>query len=87
MESNAINEYLNEYVNGNEKDNEIECTRNQYGVVRIIVRAKYIPCSCCKTEMKRDMLENKRWTDGQGLKREAKMCPTCSAVAKDLYGI
>ena len=37
--------------------------------------------------MKRDMLENKRWTDGQGLKREAKMCPTCSAVAKDLYGI
>ena len=87
MTSTTINDYLKQYTKGGESDHDIECTRNQYGVVRIIVRAKVIPCSCCKAPTKRNKLIDKRWTDGQGLRREAKMCPTCSAVSKDLYGI
>ena len=87
MTSNTINDYLNQYVSGKEKDHEIECSRNEYGVVKIIVRAKEIPCSCCKSVKKRVDLIQKRWTDGQGFKREARMCAECSAIAKDLYGI
>ena len=87
MTSNTINDYLNEYVSGKEKDNNIECTRNQYGVIKIIIRAKEIPCTCCKSIKKREDLIVKKWTDGQGLKREARMCTECSAIAQDLYGI
>ena len=87
MTSKYINDFLNEYASGQEKDHYIECTRNQYGVVKIVVRAKQIPCSCCKGVVAREKLIPKKWTDGQGMRREARMCTECSAIAKDLYGI
>ena len=87
MTSTTINQYLNDNAKGNEKDYEIECTRNQYGVIRIIVRANKIPCSCCTESFKRQDLISKHWTDGQTFKREAMMCQCCSAIAKDLYNI
>ena len=87
MQSETINGYLNDYVSGNENDHEIECTQSEYGVIRIIVKAKIVPCSCCKTEKKRVELTSKRWTDGKGLPRSARMCQECSAIAQDLYGI
>ena len=37
MTSTTINDYLNQYVGGKEKDHEIECSRNEYGVIKIIV--------------------------------------------------
>ena len=89
MTSTTINHYLNDNAKGNEKDYEIECTRNQYGVIRIVVRSKYLICDIpkCRAKVKRKMLKEKRWTDGQGFSRSARLCPTCDAVAKDLYGM
>ena len=87
MESNEIVSYLNDKVKGNESDYEIECNQSFYGVTTIKIISKELPCGCCKTLMKREHLTTRRWTDGQGLKREAKMCPTCTSIAKDLYGI
>ena len=87
MTSTTIKNYLNNKVKGNETDYEIECNQSFYGVTRITIISKELPCGCCKTLMKRKHLTTRRWTDGQGFKREAKMCPTCTAIAKDLYGI
>ena len=89
MTSTIINQYLDDNAKGGENDYEIECTRNQYGVIRIIVKSKHLRCDVpkCRVKMKRNLLKDKQWTDKQGLPRRAKMCPTCSAVANDLYGI
>ena len=87
MTSESINQYLNDNTKGKERDYQIECSKNQYGVISIIIRANEIPCSCCKESFKRKELISKRWTDGQGYKRDARMCQSCSAIAKDLYNI
>ena len=87
MTSNKVNQYINDNAKGKETDYQIECHRGQYGVIRIVIRAKEIPCSCCKESFKRKDLISKRWTDGKGLKRNARMCQCCSAIAKDLYNI
>ena len=87
MTSNKVNQYINDNFKGNEDDYQIDCTKNQYGVIRIVIRANNIPCSCCKESFKRKELISKGWTDGQGFKRNARMCQCCSAIAKDLYNI
>ena len=87
MTSETIKNYLNDKVKGNESDYEIQCSRGFYGTTRITIISKELPCGCCKEVMKRKHLTIRNWTDGQGLKRTAKMCPTCTAIAKDLYGI
>ena len=89
MTSTTINQYINNYAKGKESDYEIECSRNQYGVIRIVLRSKYLTCDVpkCRTIVKRKMLKEKRWTDHQGFNRTARLCPTCDAVAKDLYNI
>ena len=87
MTSTTINQYINDNAKGKENDYQIECNKNQYGVIRIVIRANKIPCSCCKESFKREDLINKNWTDGKGFERDARMCQCCSAIAKDLYGI
>ena len=87
MTSETIKNYLNDKIKGNESDYEIQCTEGFYGTTRITIISKELPCGCCKTLMKRKHLTTRNWTDGQGFKREARMCQQCSAIAKDLYNI
>ena len=87
MKSNEIVNYLNDKVVGNETDYDIVWEQGFYGITTIKIINKELPCGCCKTLKKREKLISKRWTDGQGLKREARMCTECSAIAQDLYGI